>query len=138
MLLLDTNILSEIIKPAPNPFVLEWADQKRGSFGTTAICLAELAAGVAQLPEGRRKSRMVDAVDAIVLPMLDYVVPFDDQAARVYGQLAATLKRNGTLIGAMDTMIASVALANDATLVTRNVKHFSLTTVKWENPFTFG
>lgn len=125
MILLDTNVLSELMKPAPDDRVRHWLDrQRRADVGTSAVVVAELAAGVAALPEGRRRILLQDALDLAFESLKGRVLPFGFGAAIEYGRVLATRSRAGRPISVFDAQIAATAIHARATLATRNVRDF--------------
>lgn len=129
MILLDTNVVSELMRAAPAPEVLAWfRTAPPEPLALSAITAAELRYGIACLPKGRRKS----ALDATVTDMLDaefagLVLPFGRAEAEVYGELAARHRRAGRTVGQPDLMIAATALVREAGLATRNIRDFAAT-----------
>jgi predicted nucleic acid-binding protein len=127
VIVLDTNVLSELLRPSPSPIVLAWArSQDAQAIFTTAVCEAELLFGVAAMAEGRRRTALAQAVEAILGTILGgRVLPFDRAAARTYGLLAADCRRSGRPVGVADLQIAAIARTRNATAVaTRNIQHF--------------
>jgi len=119
MILLDTNICIYIINAKP-PGVLERFKRYRmGDIGLCSVVAAELAFGVAKSGSARNRQ----ALEMFLAPLT--VLPFDDAAVWVYGDLRADLERRGTPIGSLDTMIAAHALSLQASLVTNNAREFS-------------
>lgn len=136
MILLDTNVLSEFMKPSPDARVRRWLDaQRRTDVGTTAIVVAELAAGVAALPEGRRRILLQDALDLVFESLDGRVLPFEAGAAIEYGRIIVTRIRAGRPISVTDAQIAAIAVHADATLATRNVRDFEGTGVRIIDPW---
>lgn len=137
MILLDTNILSEATSPVPNPSVVAWFSRVTDRMVTSVIVIAELRYGVAILPDGKKKEILIEAVEAVQSKVLgdDGVLPFDEATATLYADLAARLRRSGDVIGQSDTMIAATALQHDATVATRNVRHFQPCGVRVADPF---
>ena len=138
MILLDTNIISELMRPAPNASVQAWIDDRSPSeIGTTVICYAEILYGIATLPEGRRSREMHAAAERIFLELFkDALLPFDASAATVYAELAAEHRRTGRTVGILDLQIAAIARAHDAPLATRNIRHFTDCGIELIDPFT--
>ena len=138
MIVLDTNVLSELIKPAPAPRVLAWASrQSWQEITTTTICEAELCFGVALLPEGRRRDNLARAIAALFDTMLaGRVLDFDRRAAKHYGPLCAARRRLGLEIPYADMQIAAIAKAHRAGAVaTRNIADYVGTGVSIVNPW---
>jgi len=138
LIVLDTNVISELMKPVPDARVLDWLDrQPRDEIYTTAICEAELLTGVALLPAGRRR----DDVRARVAKTLQWIgsnriLPFDSPAAGHYADVRSRLKREGRLVEPLDVQIASICLAYGARVATRNVAHFEAAGVDIIDPWT--
>lgn len=124
--LLDTNVLSELMRPQPSSTVLAWfSQQKDTEFYTSAITHAELLLGVALLPGGKRR----DAIACAVEQMFDQdfvgrCLPFDELAAHEYAALVATRNKIGMPISTEDAQIAAIALHHGLALATRNTKDF--------------
>ncbi|MDX3894945.1 type II toxin-antitoxin system VapC family toxin [Pusillimonas sp.] len=127
MIVLDTNVLSEILRPAPNERPLSWfATQARSVLFTTTVTRAELLYGVRLLPAGKRRATLLAAVrDIFSLDMAGRVLAFDDDAADHYAEIAAARKSGGKPISQFDAMIAAIAKSRGARLATRNVKDFA-------------
>ena len=125
--MLDTNVLSELIRASPSPVVLAWARaQDADAIFTTAVCEAEMLFGVAAMAEGRRQMALARAVDAILGTILGgRVLPFDENAGLIWARLMAGGKAQGRPRSALDTIIAAVAEAHGCTLVTDNEKDFA-------------
>lgn len=140
MIVLDTNVVSETMRRVPNATVIDWFDdQPRSELYLCAPVLAEVCYGIARLEESRRKRGLQRAYrQSLVEKFEGRILPFDTQAAEVYGELVAKLESAGRMIDAFDAMIAAVALSNAATLATRNMAHFANTGVTLLDPFGVG
>jgi predicted nucleic acid-binding protein len=137
VILLDTNVLSEPLKPQPDPAVLTWLDkQAPQTLWLTSIALAELLAGVAALPVGKRRTALARALDQKVLPLFEgRVLAFDTQAAHAYGAVQTGAAAAGNPISFADAAIAAIAAAHGYALATRNVRDFKGTGVVLINPW---
>jgi len=126
MHLLDTNVLSVMMRPAVEPVVSTWLRGKPAEIlFTSTICQAEILAGLAMMPEGRRKDALTNAARAMFEEdFLDRVAPFDGGSATAYARIVATTRRQGRMIATMDLMIAAIADRHGASVVTRNVADF--------------
>jgi toxin FitB len=127
MIVLDTSVLSELMRAMPARSVLAWARaQDAEAMFTTAVCEAELFFGVGAMAEGRRRAALERAVEATLGTVLGgRVLPFDRAAARFYGGLAAESRRSGRPVGIADLQIAAIARARNAdAIATRNTQHF--------------
>ena len=140
MIILDTNVLSALMRKAPDPPVINWLDQQPAeSIWITSITLFEARLGLALLPKGRRRSALESAFDLLLVEDLEgRILDFDRPAAEAAAALAAERQRQGRTVDIRDTQIAGVVLARRATFATRNVKHFSDLGADvvnpWENP----
>lgn len=135
MYLLDTNVVSERMKKAPNANVVAWLDAHADELYLPAIALDELRYGVLRLPEGRRKEGYRKAVETLVTVYHDKIVPFDTRAAWMSAEYRWAAHSRGFNPSVQDMMIAGIASAIGATLATRNVKDFSFLDVEVVNPF---
>ncbi|MGA9876248.1 MAG: type II toxin-antitoxin system VapC family toxin [Solirubrobacteraceae bacterium] len=137
MIVLDTNVLSELIRGEPDERVVDWLDSLDAAMVvTTAITAAELLYGVARLPEGRRKRRLREAIDGLIEKDFEgRVEPFDAAAAAHYGALVSDRDAAGCPIGVADAQIAAICRRLKATLATRNVADFRDTGVEIVDPW---
>lgn len=125
-ILLDTNVVSELMRPEPAAEVLGWfEEQQEASFFVSAVTRAEILLGVALLPAGKRRERLADAAEQMFAQ--DFAgrsLPFDDGCATEYALVVATRTRRGHAISTEDAQIAAIALAHDLPLAARNGKDF--------------
>ena len=137
MIILDTNVLSELTRAQPSAAVLDWADSIHGpDAGTTAVTVAELLYGVARLPDGKRRILLSDAIAQLVdVDLGGRAFPFDRAAASHYASIVRTREEAGRPISVSDAQIAAICLARGATLATRNVRDFDGTGITIINPF---
>jgi predicted nucleic acid-binding protein len=141
VIVLDTNVLSEIVHPAPSEVVIRWARaQDPDAIFTTAICEAEILYGIAAMPIGRSRSYLARAVAAMFDTVLaGRVLPFDRRAAAEYADWAATRRRAGKPVGVADLQIAAIARARGAqAIATRNIADFEGCGVSLVDPWTAG
>ena len=125
MILLDTNVLSELMKPAPEPLVIQWLDAQLDSqVFLTAVTKAEIELGIALLPNGKRKKGFTGLASALFDEFQDRILPFDASAASYYANLVANARRAGRTLSVEDAQIAAIAQVNHLTLATRNSKDF--------------
>jgi len=126
MFILDTNVLSAIMSARPAPEVAAWiAGQPDAALFTTTISQAEILAGLAVMPEGRRRDALETAAQAIFADDFNgRVLPFDAAAAATYADIFAARRRVGRSTAPLDLMIAAVARANGAGVVTRDIGGF--------------
>lgn len=137
MILIDTNVISELWKVEPYPAVLAWIDaQAVETLYLSAITVAELRFGVATMPEGKRRSIYRDRLEREVLPAFSgRVLPFDLEASQAYAELMARAKSEGKAIGKADGYIAATAAARALTVATRDVAPFQATGLAVINPW---
>ncbi len=137
MIVLDTNVLSEIMRAKPDPTVLAWLDaQAPEDLWLNSVVAAELLFGVARLPEGARKQRLAQAVSAMLeQDFAGQILSFDLGAASVYAVMLAERERIGQSMAMADAQIAAICLSRDAILATRNTKHFEGLGVALINPW---
>ena len=138
MILLDTNVLSALMRAAPDPAVLSWLDrQPSDSIWITSITLFEVRFGLALLPQGKRRRALEAAFARVVEEDLEKrVADFDALAASEAAALAARRQRAGRPPDLRDTQIAGIALARHAALATRNVRHFAGLKIRVVDPWT--
>ncbi|MCC6869492.1 MAG: type II toxin-antitoxin system VapC family toxin [Burkholderiales bacterium] len=140
MIVLDTNVMSALMRAPSEVVVVRWLDrQPAESIWTTSITVFEIRLGLALLPKGRRRQLLETAFDGLLAEDLEYrVLDFDSAAAAEAAALAAARKRAGRPVDMRDTQIAGIALARRATLATRNVRHFQDLKVAVINPWDAG
>ena len=127
MIVLDTNVLSELMRAEPHPGVLAWvAARPRATLYTTSINQTEILYGIAALPEGRRRAALAAAAEAMFADDLaGRVLPYDGAAAAHYAQIIVARRRAGNPIEAFDALIAATARAAGADLATRDIGGFA-------------
>jgi len=137
VIVLDTKVLSETLRPAPADSVSRWMkEQPSTSLFTTTICEAEIFYGLALMPGGRRRARLEEAVAAIFEEeFAERILPFDSAAARAFAPIAARRRRLGRPITEFDAQIAAIAHSRGATLATRNVEDFVDCGIKVVSPW---
>jgi toxin FitB len=140
VIVLDTNVISELARRAPDSGVLSWLDSLDVSeVGTTAVTAAELRYGVTRLPDGHRKRELAVVIRGILTE--DFhgrVFPFDERASVRYADVVADRERNGRPIGVADAQIAAICRDLGALLATRNTADFEETGVEFINPWQLG
>ena len=125
MILLDTNVVSEAMKPEPAPSVRAWLDaQAAETLFLSSVTIAELEFGVGALPDGRRKDRLKAALDGVLELFGTRVLPFDTGAARRYGELAARARAAGRGFPTPDGYIAAIAASHDFAVASRDPSAF--------------
>lgn len=138
MIVVDTNVLSELMREKPEERVLAWIDrQAGGSLFTTAVTEAEIRYGLALLPSGRRRSLLMQAADAAFGELFQgRVLPFDREASSFYATIAATRRASGRPISQFDCQIAAICRAKGAKLATRNMSDFIGCGIDLVDPWT--
>lgn len=137
MIILDTNVISEIFRPTPELRVIEWMAELTDDVAITSITLAELLAGVRRLPGGRRRESLESRIDEAIAPYRGgrSVLAFDDIAADRYADVLAARDAAGAPISTADAQIAAICLVHDAVCATRNLKDFEHTGVELVDPW---
>jgi len=140
VIILDTNVVSELARQVPDPGVLAWLDSLEISeVATTAITAAELRYGVARLPEGHRKRERTVMIRGILTEdFYGRVLPFDERASVRYADIVTDRERIGRPIGVADAQIAAICRDSGATLATRNTPDLEETGVKLIDPWKLG
>jgi predicted nucleic acid-binding protein len=126
MMLLDTNVLSELMRPLPSAIVGNWlSGQPATAIFISAITEAEIRYGLALLPEGRRKNQLSTQAELMLVEeFAGRILPFDSAAASAYALIAADRRRSGRPISQADAQIAAIAVSRGASLATRNAADF--------------
>lgn len=137
MIVLDTNVVSELMRPAPEPGVTSWVDSLDVSdILLTAVTAAELMYGVARLPDGRRRRELRAKVEGLLAEdFRDRILPFDELAATHYADIVAGRERSGLQISMADGQIAAICRNWNAGLATRNLGDFVDTGLELVNPW---
>ena len=138
MIVLDTNVVSEAMRPEPNPGVLTWLNaQAADTLYLSSVTLAELLFGIGALPAGAKKNRLAQALDRLLALFPGRVLPFDQDAARRYADMAVTARAADRPLSTADGYLAATAAARGFAVATRNVKDFGDTGVglidPWQN-----
>lgn len=137
MIVLDTNVLSELMRRRPAARVVQWVDEQDASaLAVTAVTVAELLYGVARLADGARKTKLTKAVDGLVgEDFSDRVLPFDTAAAEHYADLVSERERQGRPVSVADGQIAAICRSHGAALAIRNVGDFDATGIAVLDPW---
>jgi hypothetical protein len=135
MIILDTNVLSELMRPQPSPLVRDWIGQQvSDELCTTAVTVAEIRYGLERLPDGRKAS-LVAAATEVFTALGEYIYPFDTNAAIAYAQIVARRDSLGLPIEGFDAQIAAICRTRGGALATRNGKDFEETGIEVVNPW---
>ena len=137
MILLDTNVVSEAMKPDPDPAVLSWLDEQAAeTLFLCSVTIAELMFGIAALPKGKRKDRLTTALEGVVTLFADRILPFDIEAARRYADLAVSARAAGRGFPTPDGYMAAIAAAHDFAVASRDSSASSAAGLNVINPWT--
>ena len=136
--LLDTNVVSELLRPSPDPAVESWvAERPAVELHFSAVGEAELRYGVAILPAGQRRDALALAIDAILREDFEgRILPFDSDAAREYAEIASARRAAGRTVAPADCQIAAIACSRGMAVATRNVRDFEGIDVEVVDPWT--
>jgi toxin FitB len=136
MIILDTNVLSALMRQAPDEHVVAWLDrQPRTSIWTTSVTVLEVRYGLQIMAVEKRRSLLLAAFDLLLDKLGHRIAPFDAEAAQQAGDLMASRQKKGRPGDLRDTMVAGIVLARHATLATRNTAHFEDTAVPLVSPW---
>ena len=125
MILLDTNVISEAMKPAPEAAVRDWLDaQAAETLHLSSVTIAELTFGIGALPTGGRTDRLTTALEGVMALFGERILPFDTEAARRYGDLAVRARAAGRGFPTSDGYIAAIAAAHGFAVATRDASAF--------------
>lgn len=139
MIVLDTNVISEAMKPALDPVVSGWLDEQAAeTLFLSSVTLAELLFGIAALPAGRRKEALAETLDGLLALFADRVLPFDTDAARRYAELAMKARAAGQMLPTADGYIAAIAAARGYIVATRDTSPFVAAGVEVIDPWQAG
>ena len=138
MIVLDTNVVSEMMRPAPDSSVLNWLNtQIAGELWLNSVVVSELLFSIARLPAGARKRQLAETFAAMLeQDFAGRILPFDLEAAVIYAELAAGCEAKGRPVEMADAQIAAICLAQGAKLATRNLKHFGGLGMVLVNPWS--
>ncbi len=136
MIVLDTNVVSEAMKPEPHPAVRAWLnDQAAETLYLSSVTLAELLFGIGTLPAGKRKDMLTQALDGLMGLFRDRMLPFDTDAARHYAELAVTAKVVGRGFPTPDGYIAAIAASRNYIVASRDTAPYKAAGVSVINPW---
>ncbi len=136
MIILDTNVLSALMRQAPDERVVAWLDQQpRTSIWTTSVTVLEVRYGL-QIMAGKRRALLIEGFESLLDKLGHRVAAFDAEATQQAGDLMASRHKKGRPGDLRDTMIAGIVLVRHATLATRNTAHFEDAAVPLVNPWT--
>ncbi len=137
MIILDTNILSAVMRETSDPIIVEWLDaQARESIWTTAITVFEIQLGLSILEKGKRRAKLEQTFQLALEEILEgRILPFDVASAMASADIAAKRRRKGITVDIRDTQIAGIAVAKRSSIATRNIKDFQELPISVINPW---
>lgn len=135
MIVLDTNVLSEPLRPDPDPTMLRWLDNLRDPVAVTAVSVGEVLSSVRALPEGRRRNDLEYDVEESFVELAQLVLPYDEPAAREFALMHESRRQAGRPLDIADGMIAAICRSQRLPLATRNVRDFEGLGVDLINPW---
>lgn len=139
LIVLDTNVVSELMRSAPDPGVRAWIlAQSQQQLHTTSVTLAEVLAGVGRLPDGSRKEGLRRAAAEVFAAYASQVLAFDAPAAVAYAEIVTQREKLGRSISRFDAQIAAICVTQRASLATRNVKDFEHLGLEVQDPWHLG
>ena len=139
MILLDTNVVSEAMKPVPDDAVRGWLDEQAAeTLYLSSVTIAELMFGIGALPKGKRKDKLAGALDGVMELFADRVLPFDIDAARHYADLAVKARAAGKGFPTPDGYIAAIAASKGFVVATRDTSAFDAVGVEVIDPWKAG
>jgi len=139
MILLDTNVVSEAMKPEPHPSVRDWLDaQAAETLFLSSVTIAELMFGIGALPRGRRKDRLAATLDGVMELFEPRILSFDTQAARRYADIAVKARKAGKGFPTPDGYIAAIAAAHGFAVASRDTAAFTTAGLTVIDPWTAG
>ena len=137
MFILDTNVVSELMRPTPDPVVASWvAEGATSDLFLTAVTEAELRFGLAVMPTGKRRDGLASALERMLdTGFANRILPFDSAAARAYAEIAASQRRVGRPLPEADCQIAAIARSRGMAVATRNIRDFEDTGIEISDPW---
>lgn len=137
MILLDTNVVSEAMKPEPDLAVRRWLDEQSAeTVFLSSVTVAELMFGIGALPKGKRKDKLTSALDGLMDLFADRIVPFDTRAARHYAVVAVKARAAGKGFPTPDGYIAAIAASLDLAVASRDTSAFMAVGLTVIDPWT--
>lgn len=135
MIILDTNVLSEVMNKTSDGRVRAWIENNESNLALSVIVIAEIAYGIERIRPAERSEKLEIAFDGIRKRYAGHILPFDDLSALVYGKITGSAARRGQQISMADGLIAATALRYNAAIATRNIRHFAGLGIELFNPW---
>jgi predicted nucleic acid-binding protein len=137
MIIIDTNVISEMMKPSPTTSVLDWFNEQEAlSLYLTTISIGEIGYGIRALPDGRRRRLLTEGFEALLAAAFETrILDFDEAAAYRYGDVMCSRKEMGRPLSSLDRQIIAIALAHASAVATRNIRDFEDCGLTIINPF---
>jgi predicted nucleic acid-binding protein len=135
VIILDTNVISEAARPAPEPRVAKWINANDAALALTTITIAEIAFGIERTREAERATKLTHFFDLTRQRFIGRILSFDEECALIYGKIMGASSRKGRPASVPDGMIAAIAMRHQAEVATRNVRDFEALGVKVVNPW---
>jgi predicted nucleic acid-binding protein len=137
LIFVDTNVVSETLRAAPNPAVIAWLTRNDAELALPTVTIAEIAFGIGKIRPDQRAARLEEGLASWRHRFADRIFPFTEAAALAYGDVMSTALRRGPPMSAPDGMIAAIARVNGGRLATRNLSDFETTGVTLLSPWDF-
>jgi predicted nucleic acid-binding protein len=137
LIFVDTNVVSETLRAAPNPAVIAWLTRNDAELALPTVTIAEIAFGIGKIRPDQRAARLEEGLASWRHRFADRIFPFTEAAALAYGDVMSTALRRGRPMSAPDGMIAAIARVNGGRLATRNLSDFETTGVTLLSPWDF-
>jgi len=135
MIVVDTNVWSELTRPSPSPIVRRWEAEHADELWISTIVLAELRGGIALMPDGQKRTMLLDQIEAIAEIYADRILPFGEAETRSYAAVLVSAKRTRKPVMSADAMIAATAHAHGMAVATRDMTGFAGTGISLINPW---
>jgi hypothetical protein len=135
VILLDTNVVSEVMRPKPDQNVIDWLTRFDSELALPAIAIAEIAHGIERIRPAERAPRLARTLDGLRKHYEGRVLAFDERAAMIYGVIMGDASRKGQNLGPLDGMIAATAVRHRAALATRNTRDFGFLELRVIDPW---
>ena len=138
MIVLDTDVVSELLRMRPDPTVRSWASGLSGPVALTSVTVWELRYGVGRMPEGRRRTELSEAIERVLRDAASGILPFDEAAAACAARMRIAREQAGRPVATADVQIAGICEARRAALATRNLKDFEDLGIELIDPWSAG